>query len=72
VRRLDAGVGVDRAKLDPAVGPGLDDGVRAKADGGIQRAGAGMKQVEGPDVDGAAGEIDTRGRRGLDGSEAAI
>ena len=40
--------------------------VRAQADGGIERLRAGMEQIERPDVDGAAGQIDPRRRRSRD------
>ena len=49
----------------------LDLGVRAQADGGVERGRAGVKQVEGPDVDGAAGQVDA-GRRGRDDAHGGI
>ena len=59
--------GVDRSEFDPAVRAGLDLDVSAKADGGVDRARAVVKQIERPDVDRASGEIDTCGRGGPDG-----
>ena len=57
-------IGVDRPQLDvAAVGSRLDLGVRAQADRRVQRRGAVVEEIERPDVDGAAREIDA-GRRG--------
>ena len=40
-------------------GRALDPGVRAQADRRIQRLRAGVKEIERPDVDGAAGQINS-------------
>ena len=55
--------GVDRTQLDRAVGRAARRDVRAQADGGVQRRRAVVKEIERPDVDGAAGQIDAGGRR---------
>ena len=52
---------VDRLEHDPAVGPRNDLGVRAQADGGVERLGVFVKQIQRPDVESAAGQIDARG-----------
>ena len=49
---------VDRAKLNHSVCTPLDLDVRAKTDRRVQRGGAVVKEVERPDVDGPAGQID--------------
>ncbi len=60
MRGHDRAAGIDRAQLDSAIGPRLELRVRAKADRGVQRDGAVVEKVERPDVDGAAGQVDTR------------
>ena len=55
-------VGVLRDELDALVGPRLDPRARPQADRRVERLRAGMKQVKGPDVDGAAGQINSGGR----------
>jgi hypothetical protein len=59
-------------ELDSAVVPLVDRGVRPQADGGIQRRGAFMKEVKGPDVDGAACEIDPSRRRSGESHDAEL
>ena len=61
MRRSDGPIGVDRSKLDCAVLAGRDLHVRPQADRGVQRRRAVVKEVERPDVDGAAGQIDAGG-----------
>ncbi len=48
------------------VAPRRQPAVRAQADGGVDRLRAFMKQVERPDVEGAAGEVDPCRRGGVD------
>ena len=57
---FDDGAGVERLDGDPRVGSRLDLRARAKADRGVERLRAGMKEIERPDVDGASGQIDAR------------
>ena len=64
--RDDLLAGVDRSELNPAVSPGLDLDVRAEADGGVDRAGALVKEVERPDVDRAAREVEAGRGGGLE------
>ena len=45
-------------QLDAVIRPLLDPGTGPEADGGIERLRAGMKEIERPDVDGSAGQID--------------
>jgi len=66
VRRAQLTVAVDRSQLDAAVRARLDLHVRAQVDGGVQRRRAVVEQIQGPDVDGAAGQIDAGGRGGGD------
>ena len=46
--------------------------VRPQADRGVDRLRAGMEEIQRPDVDGAAGEIDARRRRGRHGHGGII
>ena len=58
-------VSTEMSSIAP-VGARLDPGVRAEADGGVERRRAVVEQIERPDVDGAAGQIDagrSRSRR---------
>ncbi len=57
-------VSIERSSIRPSVAR-LDLGVRAQADGGVERRRAVVKEVERPDVDRAAGQVDA-GRRGRD------
>lgn len=68
VRRigLDALARVFRHDDNAPIRAGVDGAVRAKADGGVDGDGRLMEEVEGPDVNGAAGKIDARRRRGVD------
>ena len=70
-RRADLPAAVHRAEDDAAVGARFDVGVSAQADRRIQRGCALVKNVERPDIDRAAREIDARRRRG-DESHAGI
>jgi hypothetical protein len=60
----DCAIGVEGAQLDSTVVARGDLGVRAQADRRVQRRRAVVEQVQRPDVDGAAGEVDPgwRGR----------
>jgi hypothetical protein len=51
---------------DPMIGAGVDASAGAKADGGVDRLRAGMEEIQRPDVDRAARQVDARRRRGLD------
>src|SRR5438445_13665096 len=72
MRRAQLTVRVDRSQLDAAVGARLDLDVRAQVDGGVQRRRAVVEQMQGPDVDGAAGQVDAGRRGGLDSHERII
>lgn len=50
---------IDGPELDDSVGSGLDRGMCSQTDRGIQRQCAFVEQIERPDVDGAAGEVDS-------------
>ena len=52
--------GILRDELDPIVRPRVNLRVGAQTDGGVERLRAVMKEIERPDVDGAAGEVDSR------------
>jgi hypothetical protein len=57
-------VDVFRYQLDALVRPLLNPGVRPEADRRVERLRARVKEIEGPDVDGAAGQINScRSRR---------
>ena len=71
-RQVDRPIGVFRQQLDPLVGPRLDPGPGAEADGGVERLSAGMKEIERPDVDGAAGQINSCGSGRRDAHDAII
>ena len=58
----DRAIGVERSQLDRAVVARGDLGVRAQADRRVQRRRAFVEEVQRPDVDGAAGEVDSGGR----------
>ena len=60
--RFDGDAGVFGADDDAVVRTRLDACPSTQADRGVERLGAGMKEVERPDVDRAAREIDSRGR----------
>ena len=62
VTGLDAAMGVDGVKFYTGF-PGAQLHLRSQADRGVQRRGAVVKQVQWPDVDGAASQVDPRGRR---------
>src|SRR6185436_6163544 len=64
-------IGVDRAQLDAAGRPRRQLDVGAQADGGVQGRGTFVEQIQGPDVDGAARQIDA-GRRGSSEAHGAI
>ena len=67
LRRVHGGaIPVERSQLDGAVGPRLDLDVRAQADRGVQGHRAVMEQVQRPDVDRAAGQVDAGGGRADD------
>ncbi len=52
------------AEIEPRTDGRVDHGMRPQTDRGIQRAGAGVEEVQGPDVDGAARQIDAGWRGG--------
>src|SRR5207248_937410 len=60
--RLDPAIGIYGSQLDPAVRSPLDLDVRAQADRRVQGGRAFVKDVQRPDVDRAAREIDAGGR----------
>ena len=62
--RRHASIRVDRSQLDAPIVSRLQLRMRAEIDRGVNRLRAVMKQVEWPDVDRAAGEIDPRRRGG--------
>ena len=55
--------GVFGDELDAIVGPPFNPRVGAQADGDMQRLGPGVKEVQRPDVDGAACQINSCRRR---------
>ena len=58
-RQRDAEAGVFRHDLDALVVAAIELHVRAEADGGVERLRTIVKEIERPDVDRAAGEIDS-------------
>jgi hypothetical protein len=62
VAGLDAGPGVPGNDHDPLVGPRPDRTARPQADGGVQGLRAIVKEIQRPDVERAAGEVDARRR----------
>ena len=66
VVRFDRDARVFGVDDDAGVGAGLERRAGPEADGGVDRLRAGVKQVERPDVQRAAREIDAGGRGGLD------
>ena len=71
-RQQHLACGVFGHEGDAIVGPALEAHVGAKADRGVQCLCAGVEQVERPDVDGAAGEINPCRRRRRDVHGAII
>ena len=71
-RQVHLLVGVFRHQLDALVGPRLDPGARPEADRRVERLRAGVKEIERPDVDGAAGQIDSCRSRRRDTHDAII
>ena len=70
--RLTIAIGVFRDELDAFVGPRLDPRVGAHADGHVQRLRAGMEEIDRPDVDRAARQVDAGGRGRRDSHGAII
>ena len=60
---FDRGASVHGVEHDAVVGPALDQRVRAQADRDVDRLSVGMEEIERPDVEGAARQIDAS-RRG--------
>ena len=63
---------IHRLQRHAAIVARLDRGMRPQADGGVQRERAVVKEVQRPDVDGAAREIDARRRGGNDPHSLAL
>jgi hypothetical protein len=63
VRRMHRSLGVERLQDDPAVIAGAHFCVSAEADGCIKRLCGRVKKIQRPDIQRAAGKIDSR-RRG--------
>jgi hypothetical protein len=68
----DGAIGVDRAQLDASIRSWLELRVRAQADRRVDRRRAVVKEIERPDVDGAARQIDAGRRRRNDAHTGII
>jgi hypothetical protein len=63
---VDAPAGVVRDDRDPAIGSRLNRAPRPQADRRVDRLRIVVKEIKRPDVEGASGQVDPRGRGRLD------